>query len=128
MSAAAARLLYSATLGAYVLWFLACPEGFARLARGHARRWARTVRAELGPFVLPLILVGYAGIVIYEHTIGRVEGFNWFAPGFLLVMVVNWWNCRRHRDDDDRWRRRRRKALTRIRVLAGRLVADPGGA
>ncbi len=128
MSAAtAAWLLYSATISLYVLWWLACPRMLGSLA-GRPGALARTVRVELGPVVLPLIVLGYAGIVVYEHVIGRVEGFNWLAAGFLTLMVVNWWNCRRHRHDDDRWRRRRRKAVARIRVLAGRLATEPGGA
>lgn len=125
-----AQMVYWVSIFAYWLWFLCCPrEALGRAARRAGRAWARTIRAELRPFVLPIALASYIAVVAWGDLAGRVRGFDWLAAAMLAVLAVDWWRCRRHDDHDDRWRRRRRKAAARIRMtLGGRLAIDLGGA
>jgi hypothetical protein len=122
-----AYVIYGAAFGVDILWYYACPRGLFRHGPPWLARAAPAIRGELGPFILPAILIGYGAMVARGHLTGAVEGFDWVAACLLAIMLFNWWTCRKH-GDDNRWRRRRRKATDRVRAAASRLIVEPGGA
>lgn len=75
---------------------------------------ARTVRAELKPFMIYVI---WPGLIVYNGA-----NHNWF--GFFIWMVNLAMLILEH-DDDDRWKKRRKKALAKVKEQAGKLVVVP---
>jgi hypothetical protein len=77
---------------------------------------ARTIRAELKPFALWLLLAEYAPIIAADATLWNLLGL-----GFQLSL----WLFYRRGDDDDLWKRRRKKLADKVAEVGGRLVLVP---
>lgn len=80
----------------------------------------RDIRAELRPFVLPLVLLTYLPNLMHD--------FDWHVRASLIITLIAWWFMRHNDDDSDRWKKRRKKLTSQIAVIGGRLQVVPTGA
>lgn len=79
----------------------------------------RTIRMELKPFSLALLLADYLPGIATDPG-------PWRYIGFALGLWC--WHFYRHdKDDDDRWKRRKRKLAQKAAEVGGRLVLVPAG-
>jgi hypothetical protein len=79
----------------------------------------RTIRAELKPFALPLLLTDQLPGIATEPSFWK---YLFFAIGLYC-----WWAYRSDEDDDDRWKRRKQKLADKVAEVGGRLQVVPAG-
>jgi hypothetical protein len=83
--------------------------------------WVRAIRAELKPFILPLILAATVPNVLVNPNFWNI----FWCVGYLVM----WWFWRNDEDDDDddRWKRRRQRLAAKVAEVGGKLTIVPAG-